>query len=101
MTQPTVCRMVHYTSYGSKDGRYDSTCRAAVVTEVHENYDPPSVGLAVLNPSGIFFDRNVRESDEHKPGTWHWPCTVVPTPNLGEPVIGSVPGPDNSAQEES
>jgi hypothetical protein len=81
-TQPTVGRMVHYVSYGSADGRYKSKCRAAVVTETH--LEPvgkhaaifvPTIGMAVLNPTGVFFDRYVRESDEHTGGTWHWPCT--------------------------
>lgn len=76
-TQPTINRMVHYTSYGSKDGRYKSTCRAAVVTETHLDQMPPTIGLAVFSPNGMHFDRYVRESDEHTGGTWHWPCTMV------------------------
>jgi hypothetical protein len=71
---PTINRMVHYVSYGSADGRYESTCRAAIVTEVRTE----DVGLCVLNPTGIFFDRQVRQSeDEHKGGTWHWPCVTT------------------------
>lgn len=82
-TQPTVGRMVHYVSYGSADGRYKSKCRASVVTETH--LEPvgkhaaifvPTIGICVLNPTGVFFDRYVRESDEHTGGTWHWPCTT-------------------------
>ena len=77
MTTPTINRMVHYVSYGSKDGRYASTCRAAIVTETHtEGKDPTSVGLAVLNPTGLFFDRNVRWDEDQDPGTWHWPCVT-------------------------
>lgn len=71
MTGPSICRLVHYVSYGSKDGRYDSTCRAALVTESRESEE---VGLMVANPTGIFFDRQVRHDEEKKPGTWHWPC---------------------------
>jgi hypothetical protein len=72
MTGPSINRMVHYVSYGSKDGRYDSTCRAAVVTEVHSETE---VGLCVLNPTGIFFDRRVSQAESnHRGGTWHWPC---------------------------
>lgn len=76
MTLPVINRMVHYVSYGSADGRYESTCRAAVVTETHsEGKDPTAVGLCVMNPTGLFFDRNVRQSEkDHKGGTWHWPC---------------------------
>jgi hypothetical protein len=77
--RPNIGEIVHYVSYGSKDGRYESTCRAAIVTETHESYkDPTSRGLATLNPTGVFFDRDVRQSEEkHTGGTWHWPC--VPT----------------------
>lgn len=76
-TQPTVGRIVHYVSYGSADGRYKSKCRASLVTEAHLDQDPQTIGLAVLNPTGVFFDRYVRESDEHTGGTWHWPCTTT------------------------
>jgi hypothetical protein len=76
VTGPTINRFVHYVSYGSKDGRYASKCRAAIVTETHLDQDPPTIGICVINPTGIFFDRYVRESDEHTGGTWHWPCTT-------------------------
>lgn len=74
--RPNIGEIVHYVSYGSKDGRYDSTCRAAVVTEQHLTYkDPTSRGLAVLSPTGMHFDRDCRQSeDNHTGGTWHWPC---------------------------
>jgi len=66
-------RVVHYRSYGSKDGRYEPACRAAMVTEVH---DDEEVGLVTFNPTGIFFDRRVRHDEDQDPGTWHWPETV-------------------------
>jgi hypothetical protein len=74
---------VHYVSHGSPDGRYRSVCRAALVTEVT---GPGAlveggalvqglVSVAVLNPSGLFFDQGLEQSeDEHVGGTWHWPC---------------------------
>lgn len=31
---PSVCRLVHYVSYGTPGGEYPPTCRAAVITEV-------------------------------------------------------------------
>lgn len=73
---PTVGRIVHYVSHGSADGRYPKTCRAAVVTEVSAGRaDPEQIGLAVLNPTGIFFDRQSGHSEGvHRGGTWHWPC---------------------------
>lgn len=76
--RPLVGDSVHYVSYGSADGRYESTCRAAVVTELHLTYkDPTSRGLCVMNPTGVFFDRDCRQSeDKHTGGTWHWPCVT-------------------------
>lgn len=74
-TEPTIGRVVHYVSYGSKDGRVEGKCRAAFVTEVHPNYAVPAVGLAVFSPNGMHMDRDVRQSeDDHTGGTWHWPC---------------------------
>jgi hypothetical protein len=70
---PTVGRIVHYVSYGSAGGEFPSACRAAVVTEVH---DPDTVSLAVLNPTGLFFDLGLPYADpvDVLPGgTWHWP----------------------------
>lgn len=84
-TGPRIGQPVHYLSHGSADGTYPATCRAATVTEVDgEQW----VGLAVLNPTGLFF-RSLAEGgvsqDEHQTrgGTWHWPCT--PTPNEESP----------------
>jgi hypothetical protein len=107
--------VVHYVARGSADGRFPPVCRAALITEivrrepveVRNSHDqvavsyspPPRVGLAVLNPSGLFFHSvemggvehgeavGVREglpADEHAvgplcddrwhtPGTWHHP----------------------------
>lgn len=81
--KPTIGRIVHYVSHGTpvkEDGTqdYESVCRAAIVTQVPGKYDTVgqmrnSVGLAVLNPEGMFFNRAVYYSDEHDGGTWHWP----------------------------
>lgn len=80
--QPSVGRIVHYVSYGTPGGEYESKCRAAVVTEVYENADSTEhthcLGLAVLNPTGMFFNPSVAHSDDHKGGTWHWPERVGP-----------------------
>lgn len=79
VTPPRVGQTVHYVSYGTPGGEYRSQCRAAMVTEVSaERADPTEIGLAVLNPTGLFFDRQIRQSeDEHTGGTWHWPCVPV------------------------
>ena len=72
--QPSVGRIVHYVSYGTPGGEYASQCRAAVVTEVNED---GTVGLAVLNPTGQFFNRSVMaDFTENQGGTWHWPEQV-------------------------
>jgi hypothetical protein len=83
VSAPSVGRIVHYTSYGTPRGEFTSECRAAVITEVpdllsHQPNTGPegyveAVCLAVLNPSGMFFDRDVAYSEEYEGGTWHWP----------------------------
>lgn len=89
---PSVGRIVHYVSHGTPvrdDGSqvHPSACRAAVITEVGE-YPPDvpegarhnvavPVGLAVLNPTGTFFNRGVLQSEiGHEGGTWHFPERV-------------------------
>lgn len=77
MTTPTAGRIVHYVSYGTPGGEYGKECRAAVVTEVPESAESPqTIGLCVLNPTGMFFNRSVPEDNvpgERAGGTWHWP----------------------------
>jgi hypothetical protein len=80
--KPTVGRVVHYVSYGTPGGEYQSECRAAVITAV-DNYQESVVGealhvghvsLCVLNPEGMFFNRTVVQDESlTKGGTWHWP----------------------------
>lgn len=77
---PSVGRIVHYVSYGTPGGEYTSECRAAVITEVLNPGDPDigeTVGVAVLNPTGIFLNRGIEhDEDERTGGTWHWPERV-------------------------
>jgi hypothetical protein len=72
--KPSVGRVVHYVSYGTPGGEYTSQCRAAIVTEVipWEDDEDPEVGLAVFNPTGMFFNRSTHSAG-HEGGTWHWP----------------------------
>jgi hypothetical protein len=70
--KPSIGRIVHYTSYGTPNGEYPSVCRAAIVTEVTGEV----IGLAVLNPEGMFFNRGVTEGVNGEGGTWHWPERV-------------------------
>lgn len=82
----TVGRIVHYVSYGTPGGEYTSQCRAAIITDVDDrqyatmgsggdplDVDHAPVGLAVLNPSGMFFNEAVQDEDGKAGGTWHWP----------------------------
>lgn len=88
--QPSVGSIVHYVSYDTPlrtDGSqaYASRCRAAIVTEVgevppemeHPNTPTlPPVSLCVLNPEGMFFNRDVPMAYDNSGGTWHWPERV-------------------------
>lgn len=66
----SVGQTVHYVSYGTPGGEYGRECRAAVVTEVGD--DGNTVGLAVLNPTGMFFNQGCRHSEGVRTGgTWH------------------------------
>lgn len=81
MPDPSVGHVAHYVSQGTPvrdDGTqaFTSECRAAIITEVAG--DPAqSVGLAVLNPTGMFFNRAVPfDESGHAGGSWHWPERV-------------------------
>lgn len=95
MQQPSVGRAVHYVSYGSPVGpdgeqKFKSVCRAATITEVANDGVRGTVGLAVLNPSGVFFhglSEGGAKYDEWdsttaldgalpQGGSWHWPERV-------------------------
>ena len=77
--QPSVGRIVHYQSYGTPGGEYLPEPRAAIVTavkEVKRSGGAPSIyhaSLAVLNPTGMFFNENIWYSEDPKPGHWNWP----------------------------
>ena len=75
--KPTVGRIVHYHSYGTPGGEFKPEPRAAVVSEVNPD-DPTLIGVVVLNPTGLFFNRNVKQApdDAPVPGCWTWPPRV-------------------------
>ncbi len=64
---PTVGRVVYYKSYGTPGGEYPSVDRAAIITEV---IDATKISLCVLNPEGMFFNKNVYQGQEG--GQWDW-----------------------------
>jgi hypothetical protein len=70
---PSVGRIVHYVSYGTPGGEYVSQCRAAIVTDIVSD---DVVGLAVLNPTGMFFNRSTYDESGTVGGSWHWPERV-------------------------
>lgn len=74
--KPTVGRAVHYQSYGTPGGEYKPLPRAATVTEVDE--DGETVGLCIMNPTGLFFTQHVKHAPDDKPtpGCWTWPPRV-------------------------
>lgn len=63
--QPTIGRIVHYQSHGSPNGQHKSERNLLVETA--------DVDLCVLNPTGMFFNQNVRYDESGAPGTWRWP----------------------------
>ncbi len=92
--KPSVGMICHYVSHGTPGGEYGKECRAAVVTEISAEHASssgglePLVGLCVLNPTGQFFNRDVKPDQgvrqdgalthlcgarDYLGGTWHWP----------------------------
>lgn len=82
--RPTIGRIVHYHSRGSADGVFKPEPRAAVVTGIssdveirQDGYGRPfaveTISLAVLNPTGFFFNEKVPFSVEPRAGHWSWP----------------------------
>ena len=65
--KPTVGRMVYYKSYGTPNGEYKPEDRSATITEV---IDDETVSLCVFNPTGLFFNQNVKQGQEG--GQWDW-----------------------------
>jgi len=73
---PSIGRVVHYHSYGTPGGEFKPEPRAAIITAVAEETGLSGVCLAVLNPTGMFFNTGVQYSEEPKPGCWSWPPRV-------------------------
>lgn len=75
---PSVGRSVHYIAYGTPGGEFPAGVRrAAFITEVDEPDNPESaVGLCVVNPTGMYFNRGIPYGNN--PGCWCWPEFVPP-----------------------
>lgn len=73
--QPTIGRIVHYVAPGSADGRYRPAHRAAVITDIPDDYeDDQRLNLFVVNPTGTHHALSVPHNEGTKSGyTWHWP----------------------------
>ncbi|MFD5599876.1 hypothetical protein ACFWHR_07440 [Leucobacter sp. NPDC058333] len=71
--QPTVGCIVHDHSYGTPGGEHKPEPRAAIVTAVNTYDETSTVSLAVMNPTGMFFNEHVAYSDASKLGHWSWP----------------------------
>ena len=70
LQEPSIGRIVHYSSYGSKEGEFaPGECLAAIVTEV---IDEKYIGLSVLNPNGLYFN-SASHDIEKSGGSWHRP----------------------------
>lgn len=69
--KPTIGRIVHYKRYGTPNGEYKSELAPAIVTGI---VDDTTVHLCVLNPTGMFFNTDVKQGDG--PGQWNWPPRV-------------------------
>ena len=68
-----VGEIVHYVARGSADGHFPPVCRAAVVTTCGDTGDSHTVaGLAVLNPTGMYFEPRLIYDPAVAPGTWHF-----------------------------
>lgn len=76
--KPSVGRIVHYVAYGTPGGEFPAgACRAATVTEVSPDTVVQAVGVCVMNPTGLFFNREIPHDEVKKlGGTWHWPERV-------------------------
>lgn len=75
--RPCLNEGVHYVSYGTPGGEYQSECRAADITKV---VDAGTVHLMVKNPSGLFFNHDVPHiaADLRVGGSWHYESGCYP-----------------------
>lgn len=65
--KPYVGLTVYYTSFGTPKGEYKSKQIASIITQVNPD---KSVGLFIMNPTGVFFNTSVKFDETRQPGTW-------------------------------
>jgi len=76
-----IGQKVHYVARGSADGFYPPVCRLAFITGLHDEPVPHddygamrlAYDLCVLNPEGMFFNKDVELDPNGRPGTFHFP----------------------------
>ncbi len=73
--QPSVGRIVHYTSLGDSEGKFPSEVQAALITKVNQD---DTVALSVFYTTGTFHMLRVPKTDAvaGQPaarGHWNWP----------------------------
>lgn len=73
--KPIIGQRVYYMSYGSPIAEngyqaFPSVFRAAIITQIVDDDD--TVGLLIMNPTGIFFHGACIHDETRTPGTWHY-----------------------------
>lgn len=64
---------VHYVARGSLNGKYPIVDRAAIVTEIGVGGSPWKINATVVNPEGLFFNKNlIHNAAGTIPGSWHY-----------------------------
>ena len=78
--KPSIGRTDHYQSYGTPGGEYLPEPRAAIITSIKHVLLKPDdkeltevVGIAVFNPTGLFFNLETPFAEVPTPGHWNWP----------------------------
>jgi hypothetical protein len=77
--EPTIGRIVHYTSLGDKDGIYPPEQQAAIITRVRQKMTNGRgwyVQLHIFFPTGQFDMDEVPFSETYERGCWSWPPRV-------------------------
>jgi filamentous hemagglutinin family protein len=66
----SIGSIVLYQRHGSPNGQHKAEPSPAIVTEVTGEQEAT---LFVMNPNGLYFNRNTKYDPAAGPGTWRWP----------------------------